>query len=44
MSPRGNLVVAFMSVGTLLSTARRPTRMNSGDNRVTCSGAIALLI
>jgi len=28
----------------LLSAARRPTRVNSGDNRVTCSGAIALLI
>jgi hypothetical protein len=28
----------------LLSTARRPTGVNSGDNRVTCSGAIALLI
>jgi hypothetical protein len=26
----------------LLSAARRPTRVNSGDNRVTCSGAIAL--
>jgi hypothetical protein len=28
----------------LLSAASRPTRVNSGDNRVTCSGAIALLI
>jgi hypothetical protein len=28
----------------LLSAARRPTRVNSGDNRVACSGAIALLI
>jgi hypothetical protein len=28
----------------LLSAARRPTRVNGGDNRVTCSGAIALLI
>jgi hypothetical protein len=28
----------------LLSAARRPTRGNSDDNRVTCSGAIALLI
>jgi hypothetical protein len=28
----------------LLSAAKRPTRVNSGDNRVTCSGAIALLI
>jgi hypothetical protein len=28
----------------LLSAARRPTMVNSGDNRVTCSGAIALLI
>jgi hypothetical protein len=28
----------------LPSIARRPTRVNSGDNRVTCSGAIALLI
>jgi transposase InsO family protein len=28
----------------LLSAARRPTGVNSGDNRVTCSGAIALLI
>jgi hypothetical protein len=27
-----------------LSAARRPTRVNSGDNRVTCTGAIALLI
>jgi hypothetical protein len=26
----------------LLSAARRPTRVNGGDNRVTCSGAIAL--
>jgi hypothetical protein len=28
----------------LLSAARRPTRVNNGNNRVTCSGAIALLI
>ena len=28
----------------LLSAARRPTRVKGGDNRVTCSGAIALLI
>jgi hypothetical protein len=28
----------------LLSAARKPTRMNGGDNRVTCSGAIALFI
>jgi hypothetical protein len=28
----------------LLSAARRPTRVNGGDNRVTCTGAIALLI
>jgi hypothetical protein len=28
----------------LLSAARGPTRVNSGDNRVTCSGTIALLI
>jgi hypothetical protein len=28
----------------LHSAARRPTGVNSGDNRVTCSGAIALLI
>jgi hypothetical protein len=28
----------------LLSAARRSTRMNCGDNRVTCTGAIALLI
>jgi hypothetical protein len=28
----------------LLSAARKPTRVNGGDNRVTCSGAIALLI
>jgi hypothetical protein len=27
-----------------LSAARRPTRVNSGDNRVTCTGAIALFI
>jgi hypothetical protein len=27
-----------------LSAARRPTRVNGGDNRVTCTGAIALLI
>jgi hypothetical protein len=26
----------------LLSAARRPTGVNSGDNRVTCTGAIAL--
>jgi hypothetical protein len=28
----------------LLSAAKKPTRVNSGDNRVACSGAIALLI
>jgi hypothetical protein len=28
----------------LLSAARRPTRVNSGDNRVTCTGARALFI
>jgi hypothetical protein len=28
----------------LLSAARRPTRVNGGDNRVTCSGAKALFI
>jgi hypothetical protein len=28
----------------LHAAASRPTRGNSGDNRVTCSGAIALLI
>jgi hypothetical protein len=28
----------------LHSAASRPTRVNSGDNRVTCTGAIALLI
>jgi hypothetical protein len=28
----------------LLSAASRPTRVNSGDNWVTCTGAIALLI
>jgi hypothetical protein len=28
----------------LLSAASGPTRMNNGDNRVTCTGAIALLI
>jgi hypothetical protein len=28
----------------LLSAARKPTRVNGGDNRVTCTGAIALLI
>jgi hypothetical protein len=28
----------------LLSAARKPTRENGGDNRVTCTGAIALLI
>jgi hypothetical protein len=27
-----------------LSAARRPTRVNGVDNRVTCTGAIALLI
>jgi hypothetical protein len=27
-----------------LSAARKPTRVNGGDNRVTCTGAIALLI
>jgi hypothetical protein len=26
----------------LLSAAKKPTRVNSGDNRVACSGAIAL--
>jgi hypothetical protein len=43
----GGLVVA-RTVGAkcwyLRSAASRPTRGNSGDNRVTCSGAIALLI
>ena len=43
----GGLVVA-RTVGAkcwnLLSAARRPTRVNGGDNRVTCTGAIALLI
>jgi hypothetical protein len=28
----------------LLSAAKRPTRVSGGDNRVTCTGAIALLI
>jgi hypothetical protein len=28
----------------LLSAAKKPTRVNSGDNRVACSGAIALFI
>jgi hypothetical protein len=28
----------------LLSVARRPTRVSSGDNKVTCKKAIALLI
>jgi hypothetical protein len=28
----------------LLSAARKPTRVNGGDNRVTRTGAIALLI
>jgi hypothetical protein len=32
------------SCWNLLSAARRPTGVNSGDNRVTCTGAIALLI
>jgi hypothetical protein len=32
------------SCWNLLSAAKGPTRVNSGDNRVTCSGAIALLI
>jgi hypothetical protein len=27
-----------------LTAVRRPTRVNSGDNRVTCTGAIALFI
>jgi hypothetical protein len=36
--------IAHETCWNLLSTARRPTRVNSGDNRVTCSGAIALLI
>jgi hypothetical protein len=31
-------------VGTCSPIARRPTKVNSDDNRVTCSGAIALLI
>jgi hypothetical protein len=43
----GGFVVA-RTVGAkcwnLLSTARGPTMVNSSDNRVTCSGAIALLI
>jgi hypothetical protein len=43
----GGLVVA-RTVGAkcwnLLSAAKRPTRVNSGDNRVTCSGAIALFL
>jgi hypothetical protein len=43
----GGFVVA-RTVGAkcwhLLSAASRPTRVNSGDNRVTCAGAIALLI
>jgi hypothetical protein len=43
----GGLVVA-RTVGAkcwnLLSAAKKPTRVNSGDNRVACSGAIALLI
>jgi hypothetical protein len=34
----------MMNCWNLLSAARRPTGVNSGDNRVTCSGAIALLI
>jgi hypothetical protein len=28
----------------LLSAASGPTRVNNGDNRVTCTGAIALLV
>jgi hypothetical protein len=43
----GGFVVAA-TVGAkcwnLLLAAKRPTRVNSGDNWVTCSGAIALLI
>jgi hypothetical protein len=43
----GGLVVA-RTVGAkcwyLLSAARKPTRENGGDNRVTCTGAIALLM
>jgi hypothetical protein len=43
----GGLVVA-PTVGAkcwnLLSAAKKPTRVNSGDNRVACSGAIALFI
>jgi hypothetical protein len=43
------LIVFFLPDGTagcwnLLSAAKKPTRVNSGDNRVACSGAIALLI
>jgi hypothetical protein len=44
---RGNLQHAKLYCITcwnLLSAARRPTRVNSGDNRVTRTGAIALLI
>jgi hypothetical protein len=43
----GGFVVA-RTVGAkcwnLLSAAKRPTRVNSGDNRVTCSGTIALFL
>jgi hypothetical protein len=43
----GGLVVA-RTVGAkcwnLLSAARRPTRVNSGDNRVTCSGVLELAL
>jgi hypothetical protein len=34
----------FIACWNLLSAARKPTRVNGGDNRVTCTGAIALLI
>jgi multidrug efflux pump subunit AcrA (membrane-fusion protein) len=38
------LAEALAGCWNLLSAARRPTRVNGGDNRVTCTGAIALLI
>jgi hypothetical protein len=42
-----NLGYDFAAVApcwNLLSAARKPTRVNGGDNRVMCTGAIALLI
>jgi hypothetical protein len=43
-SSPSQLRCSLLTCWNLLSAARRPTRVNGGDNRVTCSGAIALLI